>query len=100
MMTLHSGQRRKSLRRVLINVVLNIKGVTMDIYIDGLSKRQRVLADVMWALDTTDDVMNFITSLPEDQQAEARTVMSMMVWAMLDTVQDTNLAYEVLQKYL
>jgi hypothetical protein len=72
----------------------------MDIFIDGLSKRQRVLADVMWGLNTTDDVMKFIASLPMDQQQEARTVMSLMVWAMLDTVEDTNLAQEVLQKYI
>jgi hypothetical protein len=26
--------------------------------------------------------------------------MSLMVWAMLDTVEDTNLAQEVLQKYI
>jgi len=72
----------------------------MDILIDGLTKRQRALADVMWGLDTTDDVMSFIATLPEDQQREARTVMNLMVWAMLDTIQDTNLANEVLQKYL
>ena len=72
----------------------------MDIFIDGLSKRQRALADVMWELNTTDDVMKFIASLPMDQQQEARTVMTLMVWAMLDTVEDTNLANEVLQKYI
>lgn len=72
----------------------------MDIYIDGLSKRQRALADVMWGLDTTEDVVTFITTLPEDQREEAVTVMTLMLWAALDQVQDTNLANEVLQKYL
>lgn len=72
----------------------------MDIQIEGLTKRQRVLADVMWQLNTTEDVMKFIESLPGDQQKEARTVMTMMVWAVLDTVQETNLAEQALEKYL
>jgi hypothetical protein len=72
----------------------------MDLIIEGLTKRQRALADVMWGLDSAEDVMSFISSLPLDQQKEARVVMTMMTWAMLDTVDETNLANEALQKFL
>jgi hypothetical protein len=72
----------------------------MDISIDGLTQRQRIIADVLWAMDSHQEVENFITSLSGATQLEARTVMILMTWAMLDTVQDTNLAEEVLKKYI
>jgi hypothetical protein len=67
--------------------------------IDGLTKRQKALADILWGLDSPDDVNNFILALPLDQQREARTVMNLMIWAMLDQVNDTNLAAPILEKY-
>lgn len=71
----------------------------MTIQIEGLSKRQRVLADIMWAMDSADEVSTFIDSLPIDTQREARTVMNLMIWAMLDTVTDTHLAAALLIRY-
>lgn len=67
--------------------------------IDGLSKRQRAIADVLWSLETPAEVQNFIDSLPDEQQQEARTVMNMMIWAMLDTVNETALAAAILHRY-
>jgi hypothetical protein len=71
----------------------------MTLQIDGLNKRQRMFADIMWAMDSPDDVSRFIKSLPSKDQCEARTVMNLMIWAMLDTHNDTTIASEYLSKY-
>ena len=71
----------------------------MEPIIEGLTKRQKVIAEVLWELDSPADVNEFIMTLPKGQQREARTVLNLMIWAMLDTVQETNLAEEVLKKY-
>lgn len=69
------------------------------IQIEGLTKRQRALADIMWSMDSPNDVASFIESLPDEQAREARTVMNLMVWAMLDTVMDTDMAQPILERY-
>jgi len=72
----------------------------MTIMIEGLNRRQIVLADIMWAMNGRDQVERFIQSLPAPQQAEARTVMLMMIAAIYDDVE--SIAPEVqslLQKY-
>jgi hypothetical protein len=97
--TLLTKVRKRNQRRELTNVALNIKAVTMDISIEGLTIRQRVIADVLWSMDTPEEVSSFIDSLSGDTQREARVVMTMMTWAMLDTVNDTNLAVPILEKY-
>lgn len=63
-----------------------------SIQVEGLNGRQRILADIMWAMDTPEQVNGFIDSLQGEHQTDARIVMSMMVWAMLDQVNDTDLA--------
>ena len=54
------------------------------ITIEGLNKRQRILADIIWALDTKDKVEAFIRSLPKPDQQQAITVVEMMIWAYVD----------------
>lgn len=71
----------------------------MDLSIEGLTMRQRVIADILWAMDTPEQVSSFIDSLTPDSAHEARVVMTMMTWAMLDQVNDTNLAAPLLEKY-
>jgi len=60
----------------------------------------RALADIMWTINEPEDVLVFINSLPKAQRDEAHTVMGMMIWAMLDTVMETNLAEIALRKYM
>lgn len=71
----------------------------MDIQIEGLSQRQRIIADVLWELDSQEAVENFIKSLPEAAQKEAVTIMTLMIWAALDTVTETNLAEQALERF-
>jgi len=59
----------------------------MSITIEGLNRRQTVLADIMWAMNSRDQVERFIQTLPALQQAEARTVLEMMTAAVYDDIE-------------
>jgi hypothetical protein len=56
------------------------------ITIEGFSKRQRVLADIIWALESQQQVEMFISTLPRKQKMEARVVCEMMILACIDEV--------------
>ena len=56
------------------------------IEIQGLSKRQRAIADVLWMMNGKDAVLNFINSLEADTQKDAYTVLNMMVAAVMDEI--------------
>lgn len=56
------------------------------IQIEGLSKKQRMLADIIWALDTQDQVQAFIRSLPEKDRKQAVVVTQLMILAFIDEV--------------
>ena len=69
------------------------------ITIDGFTPKQRVLADIMWNMDSKDRVNMFIdTLLPQDQR-EARTVLEMIILAFTDEVESVDEARVLLQKY-
>jgi hypothetical protein len=56
------------------------------ITIEGFTKRQRVLADIIWALESQEQVEMFISTLPRKQKMEARVVCEMMILACIDEV--------------
>ena len=56
----------------------------MTITIEGLNKKQRALADIMWSMNSKDEVLGFINSLKGQNKQEAETVMEMMVLAIWD----------------
>ena len=60
------------------------------IQVDGFSKQQRALADIMWGLETEEEVQSFIEGLPKAQQQDAETVLSMLTWAMIDTFEQVD----------
>ena len=57
------------------------------IAIEGLNRRQRMLADIIWALDSKDQVLSFISTLPLKDRLEAEVVVEMMIWAYIDEVE-------------
>ena len=69
------------------------------ISIEGFTKKQRVLADIIWALDGKDQVEAFILSLPYKDQLEARVVTEMMILAFIDEVGNTDVAEQVLTRF-
>jgi hypothetical protein len=61
----------------------------IEITIEGLNARQRVLADIIWACDTRKQINEFIRSLPTVAlQDEARTIVDMMIMATIEQAYD------------
>lgn len=56
--------------------------------IQGLTELQRDIADRLWALDTTEDIEQYIATLPRSLKREAWVVMNMIIWAELDDIED------------
>jgi len=56
------------------------------IEIVGFNKKQRMLADIIWELDTQDQVQAFIRSLPQKDREQAQVVCEMMILAFMDEV--------------
>jgi hypothetical protein len=72
----------------------------MPIEIDGLSTRQQKIADLMWSMDTQEEVYSFIESLNDDLQRDAILVLKMILFATLDTVMETDLAKAELERFM
>lgn len=63
--------------------------MTIEIQIQGLNKRQQVLADIIWACETRKQINAFIKSLPTVQlQDEANTIVDMMIMATIEQCYD------------
>jgi hypothetical protein len=60
------------------------------IQIEGFSTRQRALADIIWSLDTKEQVLAFIATLPLEQRLEAQTICEMMILACIDEVDNVT----------
>lgn len=58
----------------------------MTIKIEGLNAKQRMLADIMWQMNTEDEVKAFIRSLPEADRKQAKVVCELMILALFDDV--------------
>ena len=54
------------------------------ITVEGFSPLQRELADKMWALDSFEDLEDFIRGLPRNLRSTAITVRDMLVLANID----------------
>lgn len=60
------------------------------IQIVGLSPKQVILADLIWAMNDRERVEQFIRTLPDADAIDARIVMTMMLWAFLDEVMEVE----------
>ena len=56
----------------------------MSIQIEGLNKRQRAIADVLWLMNSKEDALRFIASLEPRTRRDAETVIEMMQLAVID----------------
>ena len=52
--------------------------MTVEIKLEGLNARQKVLADIMWAIPEWDDVERFIATLPKRERIECEGIVEMM----------------------
>jgi hypothetical protein len=63
--------------------------MSIEITIEGLNERQKVLADMIWACDTRAQINTLIRSLPTVQlQDEAKSIMEMMILATIEQAYD------------
>ena len=74
-----------------------------EIKLTGLNKRQRVLADIMWAIPEWDDVERFIATLPKRERIECEGIVEMMKMELvegyrmgmgLDNTQEANVVID------
>lgn len=71
----------------------------MNIEIQGLTPKQMVLADIMWAISTREGVESFISTLPQSDQRDCRTIIELMQLAFADEITDTTEAQELLAQF-
>ncbi len=50
----------------------------IEIKLNGLNARQKVLADIIWSIEEWPDVERFINALPKREQAECEGIIEMM----------------------
>jgi hypothetical protein len=61
----------------------------IEITLEGLNARQKVLADMIWACDTKADVENFIMALGSNElRREAETIVDMLLMATIEQAYD------------
>ncbi len=66
--------------------------------IQGLTERQVKIADMLWMMDSKDQVHKFIQSLPPEIKQDAQLVLQMMILGILDEVTHTDEAAEVIER--
>lgn len=56
----------------------------MEYKIDGLTKKQVTLLDIMWTLDDEQSVENFVRSLPQADRQQAESLKTLLIHEMLE----------------
>ena len=59
-----------------------------EIEITGLTKRQQILADILWNIDEWDQVERFIASLPERDRIDCEGILELMRMALVEEYAD------------
>jgi hypothetical protein len=63
--------------------------MSVEITIEGLTPRQQILADMIWACETRQQINNLIRNLPTvDLQDEAKSIVEMMIMATVEQCYD------------
>jgi len=71
-----------------------------EITINGITKRQKRMLNIMWNLDSEDDYFEWYYSLDEHLQKEAELLQRLIIMAELDnTTIDITDAKELLKKF-
>lgn len=54
------------------------------IQLNGLTRAQRAMCDIIWSLDTQDEIIDWFNTLPDWQAREAHVLMKLMILEQLD----------------
>jgi hypothetical protein len=60
----------------------------MTITLQGLSKQQHQIADMIWSCESQEDVDQLIRNLPPAYKQDAVTVHTLMIAAVMDSFED------------
>lgn len=60
----------------------------IEIEITGLTKRQKILADILWNIDEWDQVQAFINSLPKRDKIDCEGILEMMRMSLVEQYSD------------
>jgi hypothetical protein len=52
--------------------------MTVEIKLEGLNARQKVLADIMWSIPEWDDIEKLVKALPARERNECKSILEMM----------------------
>ena len=80
--------------------------MTVEIKLEGLNARQKVLADIMWELEEYADVERFMAALPKRERIECQGIIEMMKMELVESyregmkVENTPEANMVIQKLI
>jgi hypothetical protein len=58
------------------------------ITIQGLTKQQQQIADMIWHCDGEEDVQRLLRAMPAEYKQDARTVYELMIAAVMDQYED------------
>lgn len=72
-----------------------------DISIDNLTPLQKRICDELWACDTQEDILIYISGLPKKIQPTAITMMNMILYELMEQDEiDTTVAQEYLKEFM
>jgi hypothetical protein len=60
----------------------------IEIKLEGLNARQKVLADIMWELEEYEDVERFMATLPERERIECQGIIEMMKMELVESYRE------------
>jgi len=78
--------------------------MTVEIKLEGLNARQKVLADIMWELEEYEEVERFMATLPKRERIECEGIIEMMKLELVESyrkgmgIENTQEADQVIAK--
>jgi hypothetical protein len=73
------------------------------IEIHGLTKKQSAMLDIMWSMDSFDEVVSWQSSLPLEDQYVVETLMELVALAYIDEAVNSDLdmseSREIMRKF-
>jgi hypothetical protein len=75
-----------------------------EIRLEGLNRRQQVLADIMWSIEEWNDVERFVATLPPRERIECEGIVEMMRLELVEScragmkIEDTAEATQLIDK--
>jgi DNA-binding transcriptional regulator PaaX len=57
----------------------------VEITLEGLNARQKVLADILWSIEEWSDAERFIATLPKRERAECESIVEMMKMELVES---------------